>query len=43
MPERLPVLTLKPPKPVIPLGILLTVVMTACVAVAATRFGRRAR
>jgi hypothetical protein len=33
----------RPSKPVIPLAVLLTVLLTPCAAAAATRFGRGAR
>ncbi|HEY3733714.1 MAG TPA: hypothetical protein VGL63_07340 [Streptosporangiaceae bacterium] len=42
-PERPVAASVRAPKPVLPVGILLIVVLTPCVAVAATRFGRRAR
>jgi hypothetical protein len=39
--EELPLIPAGNPKPVIPLGILIAVVLTPCVAAAATRFGKR--
>jgi hypothetical protein len=39
--EELPLIPEGNPKPVIPLGILIAVVLTPCVAAAATRFGKR--
>jgi hypothetical protein len=33
----------KPPPPVVPLGVLVTAVLTPCVAAAATRFGGRTK
>jgi hypothetical protein len=39
--EELPLIPSANPKPVIPLGILIAVVLTPCVAAAATRFGKR--
>lgn len=39
--EELPILPSSSNKPVIPLGVLITAVLTPCVAAAATRFGKR--
>jgi hypothetical protein len=39
--EELPVIPSSSNKPVIPLGVLITAVLTPCVAAAATRFGKR--